>query len=84
LDYVLVFKMNYNGKKFKTVSNSDNGETSSDTIFFYQQEGNIVTSSCKGGKIISGHLIGIVDGEGVIDMRYLTAILGNNIEVGTN
>jgi hypothetical protein len=62
--------MNYNNKKFRPVSNTENGETSSETIFEYKQEGNILTSTYSGGKIIKGHLIGLVDENGNIDMRY--------------
>ncbi|WP_338763244.1 n-acetylglutamate synthase [Bernardetia sp. ABR2-2B] len=62
--------MNYNNKKFRPVSNTDNGETSSETMFEYKQEGNILTSTYSGGKIIKGHLIGLVDEDGNIDMRY--------------
>lgn len=62
--------MNYHNKKFRSVSNSENGETDADTIFLYHQKGNILTSEYMGGKIISGHLIGIIDKDGNIDMRY--------------
>jgi hypothetical protein len=62
--------MNYNNKKFRPISNTENGETSSETIFHYKQKDDILTSEYSGGKIISGHLIGIVDNEGNIDMRY--------------
>lgn len=62
--------MNYNNKKFKTVLNSNNGETSEETIFLYRQKGNILTSEYHGGQIVKGHLIGLVDKEGNIDMRY--------------
>ena len=62
--------INYNNKKFKPVINSDNGETSSDTIFHYKQNGNILTAEYSGGKIVYGHLVGLVDNEGNIDMRY--------------
>ena len=62
--------MSYHNKKFKPVSNSENAETSSDTIFHYKQYGNIVTADYSGGKIIKGHLIGIVHLDGSIDMRY--------------
>ncbi|NHE56769.1 n-acetylglutamate synthase [Cyclobacterium plantarum] len=62
--------MNYHDKKFKPVSNSENGETSQETLFHYQQEGNILTSLYQGGKIKKGHLIGLVDENGHIDMRY--------------
>lgn len=62
--------MNYNNKKFRTVANSENGETTGETIFEYKQNGNILTSSYKGGNIVNGHLIGLVDKNGNIDMRY--------------
>lgn len=62
--------MNYHNRLFKVVTNTDNGDTSSETTFHYKQEGNILTSSYSGGSIISGHLIGIVDEDGNIDMRY--------------
>ncbi|WP_349293002.1 n-acetylglutamate synthase [Zobellia alginiliquefaciens] len=62
--------MNYDGKKFRPVQNSENGETTQETIFYYQQKGNILTSEYAGGKIKKGHLIGLVDEQGNIDMRY--------------
>lgn len=62
--------INYNGKKFRPVSNTENGETSFETIFHYKQVGNILTSEYSGGKIKSGHLIGLVDENGNIDMHY--------------
>jgi hypothetical protein len=62
--------MNYNNKKFKTISNTENGETSSETIFHYEQKGNVLTAVYSGGKIRLGHLIGLVDETGNIDMRY--------------
>ncbi|HEY1193778.1 n-acetylglutamate synthase [Flavobacterium sp.] len=62
--------INYNNKIFKPVSNTENGETSNETTFLYKQEGNILTSQYTGGKIISGHLIGLVDNLGNIEMRY--------------
>ena len=62
--------MNYHNKKFRPVSNTPNGETSEETIFHYKQEGNILTCTYSGGQIKSGQLIGLVDPEGNIDMRY--------------
>ncbi|WP_174545275.1 n-acetylglutamate synthase [Formosa haliotis] len=62
--------MFYNNKKFRPIENSENGGTSSDTIFEYKQVGNILTSNYHGGQIVKGHLIGLVDANGVIDMRY--------------
>ena len=62
--------INYNNKIFRPISNTENGETTSETVFIYIQNGNILTSEYSGGKIIKGHLIGLVDGNGKIEMRY--------------
>ncbi|MBU1821184.1 MAG: n-acetylglutamate synthase [Bacteroidetes bacterium] len=62
--------INYHNKRFRPVQNTANGETSAETIFLYQQEGNILTSEYSGGLIVKGHLIGLVDADGTIDMRY--------------
>lgn len=62
--------INYHNKIFRPSQNSENGETSEETIFQYKQEGNILTSEYSGGKIAKGQLIGLVDENGNIDMRY--------------
>ncbi|MFK7784738.1 MAG: n-acetylglutamate synthase [Crocinitomicaceae bacterium] len=62
--------INYDNKIFKPISNTENGETSDETLFRYKQEGNVLTSEYSGGKIRKGHLIGLVDEDGNIDMRY--------------
>ncbi len=62
--------INYNNKIFRPISNTENGETSNETVFQYKQVGDILTSEYSGGKIIKGHLIGLVDENGNIDMRY--------------
>jgi hypothetical protein len=62
--------MNYNKKTFRPISNTENGETSNETVFQYIQTENIITSEYSGGKIKKGHLIGIVDQNGCINMSY--------------
>ncbi len=62
--------MNYNGKKFRVVSNTENGQTSDDTQFHYKQIGNMLTAEYAGTKIRYGHLIGLVDENGHIEMSY--------------
>lgn len=63
-------KINYNNKTFRLLQNSDNGETSTDTVFHYKQNSKILTSEYSGGQIQRGHLIGLVDEFGNIEMRY--------------
>lgn len=62
--------INYNNRRFKPFKNSENGETSDETIFEYNQRDNILTSTYSGGQIKEGHLIGLVDKDGNIEMRY--------------
>jgi hypothetical protein len=62
--------IDYNNMYFRPVQNSDNGEITQDTIFHYKQNGNVLVSEYKGGNIVCGQLIGLVDKEGNIDMRY--------------
>ena len=74
--------MNYHNKKFRPVSNSENGEVSSEMVFHYQQEGNILTCSYQGKSIKKGQLIGLVDSEGKIDMRYHQINLAGELMTG--
>jgi len=62
--------MNYHNKKFRPIQHSENGEVTKETVFEYQQEGEILTSFYSGGPIKKGHLMGIVDENGTIEMRY--------------
>lgn len=74
--------INYHNKVFKPLHNSENGETSAETIFIYKQSGNILTSTYSGGKIVSGHLIGLVNDDGSIDMHYHQINTSNVIMTG--
>ena len=62
--------VNYNNRFFRPVSNTENGETSKETVFHYKQTGNLLSSEYSGGQIIKGHLIGLVNADGSIQMRY--------------
>lgn len=74
--------MNYQGKTFRSVSNTPNGEVSGETIFHYSQSGNIVTANYSGGGIANGHLIALVDENGALDMRYHHVNLQGQLQTG--
>ena len=74
--------MNYNNRKFRPISNSENGEVSNDMIFHYQQTDNILTCTYHGENIISGHLIGLVDMNGTIEMNYHQVNLNGKLMTG--
>lgn len=74
--------MNYNNKIFRPISNTENGETSNETLFHYKQVGTILSAEYSGGKIKQGHLIGLVDQLGTIEMRYHQINDGNELMTG--
>jgi len=49
-----------NNRKFKSLSNTENGEVSDETFFYYKQEGKMVWAEYGGGPIKKGFLIGKV------------------------
>lgn len=62
--------INYHDKRFRSVNNTENGEVSADTLFHYQQKGNVVFATYAGGQILQGNLVGKINEQGQIDMRY--------------
>ncbi|CAM2845437.1 n-acetylglutamate synthase [Paenibacillus sediminis] len=62
--------INYDHKVFRSVTNTDNGEVSDETIFHYKQEGSIIHAEYKGGNILFGTLVGTVNDQGRLSFRY--------------
>jgi hypothetical protein len=62
--------VDYDGRTFRSVVNSDSGEVTSETFFHYHQEGDIVWATYKGGPITFGTLVSRVAPDGSLDMRY--------------
>lgn len=75
--------MNYDQKNFRAITNTNNGETSSDTVFHYHQTGEILTGEYRGGEIVSGQLLGLVDLKGNIKMNYHHINQAGEIKSGT-
>ncbi len=63
-------KYNLEGKIFRSVTNTENGEVGADTLFYYRQNGNVVSAQYYGGSIVSGQLLAQVLENGQPDMRY--------------
>lgn len=63
-------RINLDGRTFRSVSNTENGEVSTSTIFHYRQAGDVVTADYSGGSIVAGHLIARMLNDGRLDMRY--------------
>ena len=62
--------IDFDGRRFRTVRNSDAGESSSQTVFHYRQKGSVVWATYRGGDVAFGTLVARVDGNGRLDMVY--------------
>lgn len=63
-------EFNLEGKMFRSVTNTENGEVGVGTIFSYQQSESVVWAEYEGGDIVKGHLVANVLPAGQLDMRY--------------
>ena len=63
-------KINYDKRVFKSVSNSETGEVSAETTFYYRQENDLAWAEYCGGGIVRGSLMAKVATDGSLDMRY--------------
>jgi hypothetical protein len=75
-------KINYDNRKFKPVSNSENGEVSTDMVFHYQQKDDVLTCTYNGQNILKGHLLGLVDQAGNIQISYHQINKNGEIKTG--
>jgi hypothetical protein len=62
--------INYNGRTFRSINTSAKGEVDGQTLFHYQQQGQIVWATYQGGAIQWGTLIAKVDTADRLEMRY--------------
>lgn len=63
-------KINYDNRVFKSVANSETGEVSRETTFYYHQKDNLVWAEYSGGAIVFGSLIAKVLPDDSLEMRY--------------
>ncbi len=73
---------NLNGKVFKALVNSDNGEVGNDTLFYYHQTDNIIWANYQGGDIVKGNLVGKQLENGEFDFVYHHINTKNELKIG--
>ncbi|GKU79179.1 n-acetylglutamate synthase [Paenibacillus sp. L3-i20] len=62
--------INYDGRRFKTINNTDNGEVNEETTFYYFQKDDVVWAHYYGGGIVKGQLIASINELGCLEMSY--------------
>ncbi len=60
----------YDGRIFASVGNSETGEVSPETVFYYRQKDDLVWAEYAGGAIVFGNLIGKITDNETLEMRY--------------
>ncbi|MEO8585423.1 MAG: n-acetylglutamate synthase [Acidobacteriota bacterium] len=63
-------EIDFDGRRFRTVQNSDAGESSSETVFRYRQKGSVVWATYHGGNVSFGTLLARVVAGGRLEMVY--------------
>ncbi len=61
---------NYHKKTFKSIAKAANGDVDNETVFYYQQQDNVVWAEYSGGSIIKGFLLAKILENDTLDMRY--------------
>ncbi|QOD59343.1 hypothetical protein H9I45_08125 [Polaribacter haliotis] len=74
-------EFNFNNKVFHLIENSKSGKVNSETVFNYQQKGNIVTADYNGGTIKYGKIIATLDKD-ILNMMYQCVTSENELKAG--
>ena len=72
----------YDGKTFRSVSNTSSGDVSSETRFHYHQEGELVWATYEGGAVRFGTLVAKAGDGGRLDMRYQHLTVDGELKTG--
>lgn len=72
---------NFHNKTFSLIQNSEKGEVDSETVFKYQQDGNLVTADYHGGTVKYGKIIAHLKND-ELDMLYQCITTTNELKAG--
>ena len=73
--------VNFEGKTFQLVNNSNHGTSEVETRFFYSQIGSIVTAEFAGGSVVKGFIMANYR-PGFLDMVYQLITTDNELKLG--
>jgi hypothetical protein len=62
--------VNLNHKTFRPVTNAENGNVGTGTVFYYFQDGDIIHADYAGGDVVTGHLLGKMLPSGKLQFAY--------------
>ena len=74
--------INLNNKTFTPFVNSENGEITHKTSFYYKQKDHIIWAEYNGGNIVKGSLLGNTTNEHEFEFCYQHLSTGGDIKTG--
>jgi len=74
--------INLNDKTFISLVNSENGEVSDKTSFYYKQKDHTIWAEYEGGDIVKGTLLGKITNEHEFEFCYQHLSKDGNIKAG--
>ena len=74
---------NLEGRRFASVAQSPGSDVTATTVFLFTQRGDLVWAAYAGGGIGHGHLIGVMDDVGNLDVRFHHVTTGGALKSGT-
>jgi len=74
--------IDYDGRVFRVRKNTENGEVGGDTRFFYEQTGDRLAGTYRGGAIDEGHLLGRVLPDGHLEFCYHHITVDGELRAG--
>ena len=74
--------VDYEGRVFRSVASSGDGDVDAHTTFHYHQRDDVVWATYSGGAVTFGTLVAKVDTAGNLDMRYQHLSVGGTFKSG--
>ena len=74
--------LHYDGRRFRPVTNTSNGQVNGDTEFHYRQQGDLLTATYSGGGIRHGQMTGLVSEDGQLEFCYQHVTDGGELRSG--
>lgn len=74
--------IDYEGRVFRSVSNSGGGDVGDETTFEYHQRGELVWGTYSGGSVQFGTLMARADTDGNLEMTYQHLSVGGDFKSG--
>lgn len=74
-------RFDFNGRRMRTASTAATGVVSGDTVLVFEQTGDVVSARYRGGSIVDGYLIGLLEGV-TLKFRYVQADVHGNLDAG--